>query len=339
MDIALRGAVSGMSLVLMVSIWTSRIMRDAQFAFTFLIAAIFLRTWSTLPESIWMPDRVLQAFQMFGSIGAFAVTWFLLVIFLDHRRFIWLWLASGALISIWIVLSQLYPQTVPVLRAYASAHFLGLLVVILYSGLDDLQDARRRIRPAMSSFLLVYCIGLSLTSQPMQDTRPIRDALFQSSALFFFMGLFAIWALKANLSNWPGATTSRPASTPGAQDSLSEQTILIRRIQKAMDEGIWQTEGLTVGGLAQHVKAPEHQVRKAINQVLGHRNFANFINRARIDAAKARLSDLEMTENTILEIAYYVGFSSLGPFNRAFRENTGLSPTDFRKQILQEASI
>jgi AraC-like DNA-binding protein len=338
-DIALLGAVSGVGLILTVSIWMSRIMRGAQLAFTALIVSLFLHAWSALPETIGIPDHVVQVLQLLGSVGAFAVTWFILTIFLDHRRFAWLWLVSGAFITAWIVAIGIYHKTGPVLRAYALVHFLGLLAMVLYSGLDDLQDARRRIRPAMSSFLLIYCIELSLISHPLQDTRSIEAAVFQSAALFFLVSLFAIWALKANLSHWPGATAPLPVSTPSAQERSSEQSILIKRIQKAMDEGIWQTEGLTVAGLAQEVKAPEYQVRKAINQVLGYRNFASFINRARIDAAKARLSNLEMSENTILEIAYNVGFSSLGPFNRAFRENTGHSPSDFRKQILREAEI
>lgn len=334
LDIGLRGATTGMSLILMASIWMSRIARDAQIAFTFVMSTILFRTWSTLPETMGLSDQVLQTFQVMGSLGAVAVTWFILTIFLDDRRFAWLWLGSGALISIWILVSQIVPESTPFLRAYGLAHFIGLLIMVLYSGLGDLQDARRRVRPAMSSFLLIYCSGLAITSKPMQDTRSIEAALFQSSALFFFLTFFAIWALKANLNHWPGQTTPPPASRPNAQERTSEQNILVRRINKAMEDGVWQTEGLTVGALALHVKAPEHQVRKAINQVLGHRNFASFINRARIDAAKARLSDLEMTENTILEIAFDVGFSSLGPFNRAFREATGQSPTDFRKQVL-----
>ena len=101
-----------------------------------------------------------------------------------------------------------------------------------------------------------------------------------------------------------------------------------------MQSGVWQVEGLTVGALAQRVKAPEHQVRRAINQELGHRNFASFINAARIEAARARLADPEAEPQSIQEIAYDVGFASLRPLNRAFREATGLSPSDYRKQAL-----
>ena len=57
-----------------------------------------------------------------------------------------------------------------------------------------------------------------------------------------------------------------------------------------------------------------------------------------VDAAIKRLEAPEAEEQTILEIAFDVGFSSLGPFNRAFRETTGQSPTDFRKQAFATAA-
>jgi len=173
----------------------------------------------------------------------------------------------------------------------------------------------------------VFCTGRFTRRTP---------SFAKSTVFWFFLTTFAIWALKANLSNWPGETVPDATDKPTPQERSTEQTALVRRILEAMDEGVWQVEGLTVGSLAQKVGAPEHQVRKAINRGLGHRNFASFINRARIDAAIKRLQAPEASEETILQIAFDVGFNSLGPFNRAFRETTGQSPTDFRKQALTQ---
>jgi len=36
---------------------------------------------------------------------------------------------------------------------------------------------------------------------------------------------------------------------------------------------------------------------------------------------------------TVLEIAYDVGFASVGPFNRAFRAEFGQSPTEYRYMV------
>lgn len=334
LDIALRGAATGVSLALAALLWTSRVARDAQAAFTLLSIASVARMWSTLPTTVGMSDQVLSILRVVGVSGSFAMTWFVLTIFLDNKRFTLGWLASSALISTSILVTPKMPDMIPYLRAYAGLHFMCLLGMVLYSGLGDLQDARRRMRPFISSFLLVYCVGLAVTSTPMQDSRPVMAALFQSGAFLFFVTIFALWALKANLNNWPGETTPISLNEPTVAQNTSLQNSLVTRIQHAMDAGVWQVEGLTVSALAQRVNAPEHQVRKAINQVLGHRNFASFINRARIDAAKARLQTPEATDVTILEVAYDAGFSSLGPFNRAFRDATGLSPTDFRKQAM-----
>ena len=70
------------------------------------------------------------------------------------------------------------------------------------------------------------------------------------------------------------------------------------------------------------VGAPEHRLRKLINGTLGHRNFADYVNGRRIEAAKVALADPEQALKSVSTIAYELGFASLGPFNRAFRAAT-----------------
>ena len=335
-DFAVRGATLGTLLVLTALIWMSRIAREAQMAFTVLAVASSSKIMSHLVDGPGVSAELIWSLKIIGTLGAFGITWFALTIFLDEKRYRWLWLVSAVMITIAIVSVPIVPQIVPALRAYAALHFIALLALILYSARGDLQDARRRLRPVMSAFLLIYAVGQAITSTPIKGFQSIQVALSQSSVFWLFLTVFTIWALKANLSNWPGETVPDAADKPTLQERTNEQTALVRRILEAMDAGVWQVEGLTVGGLAQKVGAPEHQVRKAINRGLGHRNLASFINRARIDAAIKRLEAPEASEETILEIAFDVGFSSLGPFNRAFRETTGKSPTDFRKQALAQ---
>ncbi|MGR3492764.1 MAG: helix-turn-helix domain-containing protein, partial [Shimia sp.] len=282
------------------------------------------------PEAALDPSAQL-VLQTVGNAGALAITWLLICIFMDDRRFAWVWLASGALISLSLLFTRSMPEIVPLQRLYSAAHFLGLLTLIVLSARGDLQDARRRIRPAIAVLIAVYCLGISLFSRPVLGAPNVEAALIQSTAAFVVVGLFVIWALKLNLDQWPGPTEARAPDRPSRAQVTRAQSALITRIEAAMEAGIWQREGLTVAALAQEVGAPDHQVRKAINQTLGHRNFASFINRARIEAAKAQLSAPEGATRTVLEIAYDVGFSSLGPFNRAFREATGQSPTEFRE--------
>ena len=61
-------------------------------------------------------------------------------------------------------------------------------------------------------------------------------------------------------------------------------------------------------------------------------NFSAFINSYRLAEAEAALSDPAQAEVPVLTIALYAGFSSLGPFNRAFKAETGMTPSEFRRQ-------
>ncbi len=79
---------------------------------------------------------------------------------------------------------------------------------------------------------------------------------------------------------------------------------------------------------------PEYRLRRVINQQLGYRNFNAFINRWRLDEARAALADPARRALPVLSIALEAGFQSIGPFNRAFKTSTGLTPTEFRKQKL-----
>jgi AraC-like DNA-binding protein len=105
--------------------------------------------------------------------------------------------------------------------------------------------------------------------------------------------------------------------------------------QAMTQQHAYRTEDLTVASLAQRLKTPEYRLRRVINQRLGHRNFNAYINGFRIDEAKAALANPAQRELPVLSIALESGFQSIGPFNRAFKAATGLTPSEFRKQTCQ----
>lgn len=97
---------------------------------------------------------------------------------------------------------------------------------------------------------------------------------------------------------------------------------------------VWRREGLTVGQLAAEVGTAEHRLRRLINGALGFRNFADFLNARRIEAARAMLADPANARTPVSVIAFDLGYASLGPFNRAFKDATGLTPTAWRARAL-----
>lgn len=96
-------------------------------------------------------------------------------------------------------------------------------------------------------------------------------------------------------------------------------------------ERLYREEGLTIGALAQRLGVPEHRLRRLINQRLGHRNFNQYLNGYRLAEAKAALADSTQDDVPVLAIAMDAGFQSLGPFNRAFKADTGMTPSEYRR--------
>jgi AraC-like DNA-binding protein len=110
---------------------------------------------------------------------------------------------------------------------------------------------------------------------------------------------------------------------------------LLRRLQQLMTiERAYRREGLTIGLLSAELGVPEYRLRQLINEGLGYRNFNVFLNHYRIEEAKAALADPEQKEVPVLTIAMDTGFQSVGPFNRAFKAVTDLTPTEFRRLAL-----
>ena len=145
-------------------------------------------------------------------------------------------------------------------------------------------------------------------------------------------GLGAIAFLQAQPELFGAAA---PQAATGGLDAGDR--LLLAKLEALMGEGeAWRREGLTIGALAAEIGAPEHRLRRLINDHLGFRNFAAFVNARRIDAAKAQLADPAKAREPVSAIAFDLGFGSLGPFNRAFKEATGQTPTEWRRQSLAE---
>lgn len=80
--------------------------------------------------------------------------------------------------------------------------------------------------------------------------------------------------------------------------------------------------------------APEAEVRRLVNQELGHRHFRSFLNAYRIADARRVLADPSKADQKMVAIAFDAGFASLASFNRAFKLVEGKPPTEFRAERL-----
>lgn len=88
---------------------------------------------------------------------------------------------------------------------------------------------------------------------------------------------------------------------------------------------------LSLDKLAAALRVRPQQLSWALNQVRGQ-SFYDFINGLRVDAVRQRLQDPALRHQSILDIALSCGFSNKTTFNKAFKAQTGETPSVWRRR-------
>lgn len=88
---------------------------------------------------------------------------------------------------------------------------------------------------------------------------------------------------------------------------------------------------LTLNGLAELVGTTDKKLSSLLNHHLNI-SFYDFINQYRVDEVKEKLKLGEYEKYSLLGLAYTCGFNSKSSFYRAFKKETGISPTTFKKE-------
>ena len=116
------------------------------------------------------------------------------------------------------------------------------------------------------------------------------------------------------------------------KSSLNEVTIneQLKKITDTIEqEKLHREPELTINDLSSKTTIPSHHISQIINSRLGL-NFFNFINSYRVEEAKKALRDEKQKNESILSIAYQVGFNSKSTFNAIFKKFTSFTPTQYR---------
>lgn len=207
---------------------------------------------------------------------------------------------------------------------------LGFVIAGMYVALitrpADLVEKRLRFRSVFIS-MTALLIGITLIVEATSLARESKDLLqvMQRSAILVLTGYFLI----SNFAFKPGfffREIPKPKKVAQNDPILEEQLATLLNEKK-----IYRNEGLTIKELAEIMQVQEYRLRRLINGQMEFRNFNDFLNQYRVNEACDILSDPSQNDKTILEIAYALGYQSIGPFNKAFKELKNTTPTAFRK--------
>ncbi|MGY4154376.1 AraC-like DNA-binding protein [Bradyrhizobium sp. USDA 4461] len=243
----------------------------------------------------------------------------------------WTLLGLMALLVIWAVVADSS-------WAWLATHVSALMLVViaiaraLLGRANDLIEIRRRDR-------IVFAWGLGLTI--VVCTLIGASNVGMTPALPGVLGIaLAAALLRLRRASPISAVAAAPAASepvPSTLGMTEPEAALYQRLLATMEvERAYRDGGMTIASLAKRLATPEYRLRQLINQRLGYGNFARFINSFRLAEARAALADPGQVRVPILTIALDAGFESIGPFNRAFKVQTGETPSEFRKRTLAE---
>jgi AraC-like DNA-binding protein len=117
----------------------------------------------------------------------------------------------------------------------------------------------------------------------------------------------------------------------GSPESGQDKKCIQKLLYLLEEEKAYKDPNLTIKLLAAKLLISPRSLSWIINNQLDT-NFYEFINEYRIKEAQQILSGPADRQKSILEIAYEVGYNSKSAFNRAFKNFTGMTPSEFRKK-------
>ncbi|WP_448566828.1 helix-turn-helix domain-containing protein [Thalassotalea ganghwensis] len=204
------------------------------------------------------------------------------------------------------------------------------LIIAVKHWRDDLVQQRRYIRGGVISVSALYLLIKIVLEQllAISDsglallTSMLLAALVTGINLVLFQLNQSSLFQQVNLGSEP-ASKQKPVSR--------EISVIVNSMQ---EELLYQQEGLTIAGFAKHLGIHEYKLRNLINGELGYRNFNDFLNYYRVNEVATKLKDSEFCTIPVLTLALESGFRSLSSFNKAFKAQHQMTPTEFRKKHL-----
>jgi AraC-like DNA-binding protein len=239
---------------------------------------------------------------------------------------------------------RLSPEAVRWLGRLHGAGLLGFAALALWEvargRADDLVEPRRAARRwvvlGIAAYaLLALVVELALHGERVGRLLPMLHvggigALALGLALLVARGSLVevLGTQAAPPPEPPEPAAPAETSAPAEPAPARKPHPALARLEQAMQaQHLYRREGLSLAALAAELGLGEAALRSLINHELGYRNFNDFLHHHRLQEACRRLVDEDLP---VLSIALECGYGSIGPFNRAFRERMGMTPTEYR---------
>ncbi|HVW96036.1 MAG TPA: ABC transporter permease [Mucilaginibacter sp.] len=146
--------------------------------------------------------------------------------------------------------------------------------------------------------------------------------------LLLAFNVIAMAAL-AFLRAQPGSAEDALAPVPAATAELRQKAAWLKK--KLTAEHLYRNPELNLVSLAAQTGMQPHELSRIVNLGL-KKNFNDLIGELRVREVIRHINDPAYAHLTLLGIAFEAGFNSKSTFNRIFKEVTGKSPLEYKKE-------
>ncbi|AOT09515.1 helix-turn-helix domain-containing protein [Pseudoalteromonas luteoviolacea] len=208
----------------------------------------------------------------------------------------------------------------------------GMLILAFWEGYRVLQSAnmtQRKITMVYLSSFLVSIISVMLIAVSLPKdlaTGEGREWLVVFAYTLIFISTH--WLIRFRQQQ----LMQQDLKNEGITQS---EHLLSKEIQRLLvEEKRFLDVNLRVADIARELDLPEYRIRTIMLTCFNAKNFNHYVNQIRIEYAKTILSAPDKRDWPVLVVGIESGFASVAPFSRAFKEFTGCTPGQYRKQKL-----
>ena len=113
-----------------------------------------------------------------------------------------------------------------------------------------------------------------------------------------------------------------------------QSALYLKKLKVLMEKDkLYLHQNLSLVDLSEKIKISPNLISQIVNEELGH-NFFDFVNQYRVIEAKRLLAIGKSEKFTIASIAYDAGFNNRTSFNNYFKKVTGITPSEYRNEVL-----
>ncbi len=234
---------------------------------------------------------------------------------------------------------------IPWYLALAATVKLAVFLIYLHASYRLMQrvpaesDLLRGLRRLMQIWFVGGVLSIAaLGMELLQADLPLSADAVGGIALMLFVFAAAFIAMRLPLGYRPQTLPPAPSPKPryaNKQLSTADRDVFLAKLTARMQEDhLYRNGELKLEDLAGQVAMTPHELSQLINEACGT-NFADYLNRHRVEALKLALHDPQQAGTSILDLALASGFNSKSAMNRVFKNHTGMTPGEFRASAVE----